>query len=183
MREIEDFVSDADLILAHNSAFDRDFAEAISPVFSAIPWGCTQSQIPWRAKGYDSSRLSSLVIQFGYFFDAHRAMADCVAGVFLLTRTPNGATNTVLKTIIAKSAEQQARIWAIGSPFEKRSLLKSRNYQWSDGTSGHLKSWWTEVPDEMLESELQFLAENVLGPNNRPPIKMITSLDRFSRRG
>jgi DNA polymerase III subunit epsilon len=49
------FASDAAIIIAHNAAFDRKFAERYWPVFAVKPWACSVNQIEWRAHGPFSS--------------------------------------------------------------------------------------------------------------------------------
>lgn len=180
---ISKLIEDVSLVIAHHADFDRTFAERIDVGFKSIPWGCTQSQIPWRDLGYDSSRLTSLTASHGYFYDAHRAMDDCVAGLLLLTQKTPDSRETVLKRLLHRSQEASVRIWAIGSPYDKKDVLKARGYQWTDGTSGAPKCWWTEVPQSQENHEIEFLQANVLGPRSDPPRKFITSLDRFTARG
>jgi DNA polymerase-3 subunit epsilon len=46
------FVDDAVVIvLAHNSGFDRRFAERYWPVFEQKAWGCSATEIDWRRHG------------------------------------------------------------------------------------------------------------------------------------
>ncbi len=44
------FVSDAAVIIAHNAAFDRKFAERYWPVFAVKPRACSVNQIEWRPR-------------------------------------------------------------------------------------------------------------------------------------
>lgn len=50
-QDIQDFVGDAALIIAHNAAFDRPFCEKLSPLFASYPWACSATEIPWRDEG------------------------------------------------------------------------------------------------------------------------------------
>jgi DNA polymerase-3 subunit epsilon len=69
----------ANLITAHNASFDRRFLERRFPVFIAKPWACSMKQLPWADEGLGSAKLDYLLSQLGFFFDDHRAMADCHA--------------------------------------------------------------------------------------------------------
>ena len=80
-------VSDADLIIAHNAAFDRPMLERVWPCFADKPWGCSLADIDWRAEGFGAGKLDYLLMQQGWFYDGHRALSDCLAGLFLLSLT------------------------------------------------------------------------------------------------
>jgi DNA polymerase-3 subunit epsilon len=41
------FADDAVIVIAHNSAFDRKFAERYRPVFEHKAWACSMSEIDW----------------------------------------------------------------------------------------------------------------------------------------
>jgi len=42
------------------------------------------------------------------------------------------------------------RLWAVGSPFDSKDLLKSRSYRWKAGA----KTWWRDVASDEHEAEL-----------------------------
>lgn len=43
---IESMVAPSSIIIAHNAAFDRKFAEKLFPIFSKKAWGCSYTQVP-----------------------------------------------------------------------------------------------------------------------------------------
>jgi len=45
--ELRALIELADLVIAHNPAFDRPFCEAFSPVFAEKAWACSVSEIDW----------------------------------------------------------------------------------------------------------------------------------------
>jgi DNA polymerase-3 subunit epsilon len=49
--EIVAYADSADLICAHNAAFDRGFLEGLSDLFVRKPWACSMSQIRWADEG------------------------------------------------------------------------------------------------------------------------------------
>jgi hypothetical protein len=55
--ELDAFVADAHLVVAHNAAFDRRFVERLASSFQNSAWACSQSQIDWAAEGYEGTRL------------------------------------------------------------------------------------------------------------------------------
>src|SRR5690606_31756979 len=73
------------LVIAHNAAFDRPMLEKHWPVFADKHWACSLADIDWKSEGLGSARLDYLLMRQGWFHDGHRALADAMAGLFLLT--------------------------------------------------------------------------------------------------
>ena len=65
------FVDDAVIVIAHNAAFDRKFAERYWPVFERRAWGCSATEVEWRQHGFEGSRLGYLLNGAGFFHQAH----------------------------------------------------------------------------------------------------------------
>lgn len=177
--------SSADLVIAHNSAFDRKFMEKRFPLFASLPWGCTVTQINWEAEQIKSRSLEYLLIKCGgYCINAHRALEDAegVLGLLLGRLPVSGAP--VFKSLLDKAFATTSRLSAIGAPFEKKDLLKQRGYRWNDGSRSGVKSWWTVVPFEDEQAELDFLAREIYpGGNTRQVvIRRIDPVSRFSVR-
>ena len=76
---IVELLDGVDLVIAHNAAFDRPFVEARLPAFAAKAWACSFADIDWKGEGRGSSKLESLAMGLGWFYDAHRAEMDCHA--------------------------------------------------------------------------------------------------------
>ena len=93
---LESLVADADLIVAHNAAFDRPFCEALSAVFADKAWACSVSEIDWSGRGFEGSKLGYLVGQAGLFHDGHRAVDDCFALLEVLDRKGRGQASSTL---------------------------------------------------------------------------------------
>jgi DNA polymerase-3 subunit epsilon len=88
------------------------------------------------------------------------------------------ALNALLKSARAKSF----RIWAIGSAFEKKDLLKNRGYRWWPGGQLKKRSWYIDVDENSMESETTFLKEEIYEKTIDLPIDVITPFNRFSDR-
>lgn len=54
--EVDAFVKSAALVIAHNAAFDRPYAQRFCSLFACKPWACSMSQIPWEAEGLAGSK-------------------------------------------------------------------------------------------------------------------------------
>jgi hypothetical protein len=67
---VEFFVQDSVIVIAHNAAFDRKFAERFWPVFERKAWGCSATEVEWRRHGFEGSRLGYLLSGAGFFSSA-----------------------------------------------------------------------------------------------------------------
>lgn len=80
-------ISQAELLIAHNVAFDRPFVERLFPIAAAKRWLCSMNGIPWRAEGFPSKGLQPLLrshrIHPGR---AHRGGDDARATIRLLSQ-------------------------------------------------------------------------------------------------
>lgn len=64
---VESFVQDSVIVIAHNAAFDRKFAERFWAVFERKAWGCSATEVEWRRHGFEGSRLGYLLNGAGFF--------------------------------------------------------------------------------------------------------------------
>lgn len=180
MVALEALIEPADLIIAHNAPFDRPFCETFSQIFVDKAWACSNAEIGWKARGYEGTKLGYLIGQSGYFHGGHRAVDDCFALLEVLAREGEGGNGTAFAELYAASKRSRVRIFAEGSPFDMKDLLKARGYRWSDGSDGRPKSWWFELDEEALEDELHFLRTEIYRwPDADPPIRRLTAFDRF----
>jgi DNA polymerase III subunit epsilon len=179
---VDRFAADANIIVAHNSAFDRKFAERFWPVFVHKPWACSLSGITWKEYGFASSKLEHLLATCGLFYDAHRAADDCFALLKLLEQKLPNASKSALACLLERARRKTVRVWAEQSPFELKDLLKRRNYRWNDGTDGRPKSWYVDVQEEDLAAEFRFLQSEVYQCEANFYHQEFTALDRFSVR-
>lgn len=162
--QVAEFVSGADIVVAHNAGFDRPFVERRFAVFQDLPWGCSVTDVDWAAWGYRGHKLEYLAVAKGYFYQAHRAIADCHVGVRILGDALSEGGPTALSDLLTHARREWVRLWALGSPFDKKEELKSRRYRWNS----QAKVWWCDVPAERHQEELEWLASNVY--TRRPPL-------------
>jgi DNA polymerase-3 subunit epsilon len=174
--EALDLISRAHLVVAHNARFDRAFLERRLGVFAELPWACSAQDVPWRREGLESRKLEFLVYRFGSFYDGHRAVNDCVAGVHVLSRLLPKAGVPAMGALLASARRQDVLFRAVGAPFETKDLLKGRGYRWRP----EQKVWWKEVPEDDAEAERAWLAEAVYGGRNRATESVVTAYERYS---
>ena len=156
-------LNNTDLVICHNSGFDRNFLELQTPDevgshVKTLPFACTIHDINWHERGYESSKLEYLNFKLGYFYEGHRALVDCWATLNLL-REEKGAFLELLGNVRRKDV----LICAKNAPFEKKDLLKTRKYRWSDGSGTLPKSWWISLSIDELQNELEWLDDEIFG--------------------
>lgn len=173
---ISQMLVDAQLVIAHNAAFDRPFVEARLPAFAAVDWACSFADIDWKRQGRESAKLSALAAQLGWFYDAHRAEMDCHALLAVLRPPlPEGGRNGLMHLVHAARSPSW-RLQATGAPFEAKDLLKARNYRW-DATA---RVWTLSLADEAaLQAECAWLKSQVYA--GRPARVQLERLDARTR--
>ena len=177
---LNSLVAEADLIIAHNAAFDRPMLERAWPCFANKPWACSFADIDWRAEGFGAGKLDYLLMQQGWFYDGHRALSDCFAGLFLLNMMLPTSGTRGMSVLLDSARKKRSAIRAVGAPFEFKDDLRKRGYRWDPGDGEREKAWWIIVDDQ--EAELCWLRENVFGREVRLPLKTVTAQERFSSR-
>ncbi len=179
---IERLLKGTALVVAHNAGFDRPFAERRLPLFESLPWACSWMEVPWTDLGLGTAKLEYLAYRFGFFFDAHRAEMDCRALLEVLRRPIPGQAEPVnaLKLLLESARQPSSRVWATGSPFEAKDLLKARGYRWE----GEKKVWYRDLsPQEPLEEELGWLKKEVYaGRGASVEVETFDARTRYSER-
>jgi DNA polymerase-3 subunit epsilon len=172
---------EAQLVIAHNAAFDRKFVQRRLPIFQKMPWACSLREVPWRAHGHGAASLESLMIgHCRAFFSGHRATDDCLALIHLLA-TPLRSGDLPFKLLLESARKKTARIWALNSAFETKDMLKARAYRWNGGDNSKPKAWYIEVTEEAQEAEVTWLAENVYrGQKNKAKVDILDACSRYA---
>lgn len=178
-RDVEDFAAAAVLVIAHNAAFDRPMIERLCGAFKTKAWGCSMSQVDWAAEGFEGTRLSYLAMSSGFFYDRHKAAEDCAAAIELLATPLPVSGVPALAKLLEVARQASNRIWAWGSPFETKDVLKARGYRWNDGTDGRPKAWWIDVPEPQAEAEIAFLEKEIYRRKVSLSTDRITAFNRF----
>ena len=170
--KVEEILSLSDVLVAHNASFDRTFLEK-NIDFENV-WACSKDDINWKKRGFFNTKLELLSIWHGFYYDSHRAMNDVDALVHLLTHDIYSDNIPVLE-LIEKSMIPYYKISAIGSPFETKDKLKSRNYFWDSSK----KCWWKRITRSEIEPEEKWLAENVYNGYFQGRIEEIAIIDKY----
>jgi DNA polymerase III subunit epsilon len=176
------FVDGAVITIAHNSGFDRKFAERYWPVFEGMAWGCSATEIDWRGHGFAGAQLGYLLNGAGFFHQAHRAVDDCHALLEILDFTLPTTGAPALAALLENARKPTVRVWAEQSPFELKDSLKRRGYRWNDGSDGRPKSWYLDIDEATVDDEIAFLRSEIYMRDVEPGVQRLTAFTRFSSR-
>ncbi|MEO9781614.1 MAG: 3'-5' exonuclease [Sedimentitalea sp.] len=177
---VETLVAHADLIIAHNASFDRVMVEKHWPCFAEKPWGCTLTSVDWLREGFSAGKLDYLGMQFGWFYDCHRALADCEACLALLSQELPQSGQRIMSAVRDAALQDEYLIRAVDAPYDERLRLKERGYRWRPAELSLGKVWWTIKSDP--KAEIDWLRAEIYGRDTNVPTHKVTALNRFSER-
>ena len=172
-------IDGATYVIAHNASFDRPFLEARLPMFSTAPWACSFEQVPWAEEGIRGAKLEYLGWISGFFYEAHRSEIDCRALLEVLSRPLPKSGKTGLKKLLESASEPALRLWATGSPFETKDVLRERGYRWD----ADRRCWSKVVARSTAKEESEWLKAAVF--SGRPAqidVEVLDARIRFSGR-
>ena len=172
-------VNDAELVIAHNSSFDRPMLEKRLALLPGRPWACSCEGIDWREAGFEGRSLGYLAMQASRYFDGHRAENDVDAVIELLRyEGPDGVP--LMYELNEHALSDSQLIEACGAAFEVKDALRLRGYRWNAPE----KVWWREVSDRDLLAEQAWLALHIYASgkgarHNAPRITRRTAFTRY----
>ncbi len=138
-RAVAEMAAQADVVAAHNAAFDRAFVRAAGIASVAdMTWCCTMSDFDWGG----SRKLVEIALNRGVgVASIHRAAADVdiMARLFARVRERGGD----LPALFRRAARPKRRFVAQVS-FEMKYLAKEAGFSWSPERS----EWHREMPPE-----------------------------------
>ena len=148
LRWFQLLVEAADVLVAHNAAFDRQWfgRGALPPLVR--PWLCSMEDIRWPADRQLRSRPSvrDLALAYGVpVWAAHRALTDCIYLAEVFARCDD------LETLLMRGLEPRRLVRARVS-FEERHQAKEAGFRWNDP----IKGAWTRRLSERECAELTF---------------------------
>ena len=148
LRWFQHLAEAADVLVAHNAAFDRQwFGRGALPPLER-PWLCSMEDIRWPADRQLRSRPSvrDLALAYGVpVWAAHRALTDCIYLAEVFARCDD------LETLLIRGLEPRRLVRARVS-FEERHQAKEAGFRWNDP----IKGAWTRRLSERECSELTF---------------------------
>ena len=171
---VDQLLSKAHILIAHNSKFDRPFLEKYSEKSKEKIWGCSCFQVDWIGKGHDVAKLSTLAKDHGFFFDAHKALIDVKAGVKLLSMIDPDSNSPYLFELLENAKIPQKIVIARGSKFDFKDSLKEFGFRWDQKN----KIWKakTKKTDSKFED---FIKDNTSLGAGVPEVIDISLIDNF----
>jgi DNA polymerase-3 subunit epsilon len=152
----------ADVIVAHNAAFDVQWVERRYPKITGKAWACSANEIDWLQLGFDGRAQQHLLLQHGWFANAHRA-GDDVWSLFHLLRqsrpdAETGEQRTHLSRLLWASQLPTELVEAVNAPFDMKDRLKARGYRWN----ARKRVWCKELSPVSIRSESAWFASEGL---------------------
>ena len=154
------------LVVAHNAGFDRRILERTYPyVLADLHWADSMTEIDWRKKGYNGKGLEMLLTQAGYWYEAHRAINDVLALLWLIIQTGtlaelcNNASKVSLEVRLSVSYAEKDQVKELGFRWHGDDKTWSRNFEsmalWQETQKSLPKSAKT-VLVQVLNSQTRF---------------------------
>jgi DNA polymerase-3 subunit epsilon len=172
-------IDGAQIVICHHAGFDRPMVEKHWPEFDGINFGCSVSDIDWRAEGLGSSKLDYLLFRAGYFFDGHRALHDATALLFLLTLPLPVSGKPTLSALLERARRPLHLVSAIDTDIDQRGVLKERGYRWQPEPAP--KAWVIATND--FRAEVAWLKSCAAWtPDSRVALRAVPASLRYSRR-
>lgn len=173
--QVQAFIAEASIVIAHNAKFDRTFVEARFPIFESKPWACSWAQVPWAEEGLGGSKLEFLAYRYGFHYEGHRASNDCHALLELLQQDlPESGAKAMLR-LLENGRTKELKVSALNSHFDTKDVLRGRGYRWD----AERKTWAKPIPSASLEQEVEWLRESVYA--GRPFQLELEKLDAYNR--
>lgn len=187
-KQVTQFLTGANIVIAHSAGFDRPKCEKHWPVFESQHWACSLDDIDWRGAGFGGRALDYLLFRQGWFYDGHRALADAQALLWLLTLPLPDTDRTALAALLETARKPLWMVRAQETPFDMKDLLSARGYRWQPATTTRVKAWVAMTGDP--EAEVKWLRETIYAVSHptmalhRLPVfvEKVTATDRFSGR-
>ncbi|EDY37159.1 exonuclease [Cyanobium sp. PCC 7001] len=128
----EAMAADADAVLAHNAAFDRQwFGRGELPALGA-PWICSMEDIRWPAERglRPNPSVRDLALAYGVpVWAAHRALTDCIYLAQVLQRCEE------LEALLVVAREPR-RLFRAQLSYAERHKAKQAGFRWNDPVPG-----------------------------------------------
>lgn len=188
---ITPWLKKAQLIIAHNAAFDRPILERRFPQLCQSHWACSFADVPWMDENIASLKLDYIAYKLGFFFEGHRAVNDAQATLHVLSHNLPLSGHNIMQTLLNHARLNSRRFFAVQAPFDKKDDLKARGYRWlSDfqyrDSYGKMKKgvWSIAVPKAAIESEQAWLLDAIYQGKSTAALihQDITAKNRYSQR-
>lgn len=173
--KINEILSRCQIIIAHNASFDRPFIDKQSLESKNKIWGCSLKQVDWNSYGFHTQKLDVLSIYHGFFTDAHRALNDSDALIYLLSLKHKNSKYPYLFELLNNAKKPTILVSALYAPYDMKDLLKNRNYRWD----AQNRVWSKIIYKDQYEVEIQWLTDNIYSGNFKGSLLEIQPINSF----
>ena len=177
---VSEYLQDVDIIIAHNAQFDRAFFEKAFSNIAPKAWGCSMRDINWMDEDISSLKLEYIAYKYDFFFEGHRAIIDCLAGIHILAQDLINSKEPVLKRLLDNTMQLEFKLIARDSPYDSKDLLKTKGYRWGMPPINSYRAWYITVPENKVEEEIKYLRSDIYESNTALPIEIEIS-DAFNK--
>jgi len=136
----EAMLESADVVLAHNAAFDRQwFGHGPLPAIRK-PWLCSMEDLRWPAERQlrPNPSVRDLALAYGVpVWAAHRALTDCIYLAQVFERCPE------LERLLQAGLEPR-RLYRARLSYEERHKAREAGFRWNEPVSG---AWSRRLSD------------------------------------
>ena len=172
--EVNNLISTADIILAHNASFDRAFMDRYLTLSTEKVWSCSISDIDWLKRGFTSNKQELLCFWHGFYYDSHRAMFDVDALIGLLTHESYEENKPMIE-LLENASKPYYKLLALDSPYDTKDKLKAKDYNWDP----ERRSWWKRLLLVEIETEQNWLTENIYNGHFTGTVEEIPLTDKY----
>lgn len=150
---VQGFFEAADVVIAHNAAFDRSFLDGVASLeIEGKLWACSQRHINWRKRHFRSASLTYLAADHGFLNPfPHRAVFDCATTLKVVT--------PYFSELLTRCRLSQVLVRALGAKFEVKDILRQHGYRWD----ANQRCWYKVLLEDELADERVFLNEEIYG--------------------
>ena len=150
----------ADVVLAHNAAFDRQwFGRGELPAIHK-PWLCSMEDLRWPPERQlrATPSVRDLALAYGVpVWAAHRALTDCIYLVQVFERCPE------LEELLTAGLEPR-RLYRARLSYEERHKAREAGFRWNEPISGA----WSR---RLSEREAALLSFPVVAVDDQPMLR------------
>jgi DNA polymerase-3 subunit epsilon len=157
---LEAMAAAADVLVAHNAAFDRQWFGREELPSLQRPWLCSMEDIRWPAQRHlrATPSVRDLALAYGVpVWAAHRALTDCIYIAQVFEREEQ--LEALLQQALLPRKLYRARL-----PYDQRHLAKEAGFRWNEGVQGAWSKRLTEAERVLLPFEV-LPAEGDQSPN------------------
>ncbi len=141
----EALVADADALLAHNAAFDRQWFGHGPLPFLGKPWICSMEDIRWPPERHLRANPSVRDLALAYavpVWAAHRALTDCIYLAQVLERCSD------LEALLQVALEPR-RLYRACLSYAERHRAREAGFRWNEPVSG---AWSRRLSQREVEA-------------------------------